>query len=112
MKGAWRNLGRTEFKMTEDTNVSVFNRGILGIARRVGLDEFDCSRSHFYSLFILHSFYYVSFMCVTVRGVDHLPLSAAEVKNGCTPASPLCLRGVLRRDLVMSVLVSKGDIRK
>jgi len=50
-------------------------------------------------------------MYVPDRGVVHPPISVAEVKNEiCTPTPPLWLHGVLRGGIVMSVLVSKGDI--
>jgi hypothetical protein len=58
--------------------------------------------------FVLLCFFYVY---VPDRGVEHPPLSLAEVKNEiCTPASPLWLHGVLRGDIVISILVCKGDI--
>jgi len=58
--------------------------------------------------FVLLCFFYV---LVLNRGVDHSPLSVAEVKNEiCTPTPPLWLHGVLPGDIVMSILVSKGDI--
>jgi len=58
--------------------------------------------------FVLLCFFYVY---VPDRGIDLTPLPLAKVTNEiCTPAPPLWLHGVLRRDIVMSILVSRGDI--
>jgi hypothetical protein len=61
-----------------------------------------------YTAFVLLCFFSVY---VPDRAIDHPPLSLAEVKNEIsTLATPLLLHGVLRGDIVMSILVSKGDI--
>ena len=82
------------------------------VVRHVVFDEFCLQFETFllliYTAFVLLCFFYVY---VPDRGVDHPPLSVAEVKNEiCTPTPPLWLHGVLRGDIVISILVSKGDI--
>ena len=60
-----------------------------------------------YTVFVLLCFFSVY---VADREVVHPPISVAEAKSEiCTLTPLLLLHGVLRVDIVMSVLVNKGN---